>query len=723
MEAESLSHDPSRAVGDPDRLAALRRTALLDTPHEETFDRLTRLAARLLLAPVALLSLVDADRQVFTGCTGLPEPWATERQTPLSHSFCQYVVAAGAPLRIEDARAHPLVQGSPAVSQLGVVAYAGVPLLTTDGHALGSLCAIDTRPRAWSAEEIGVLQALATLVMAVIERRAMAVESEAARRRLSAFLDTAPVGVLTCGPDGTPDYANREAERILGRPLRGGEMEGVRLLDTGGEPIPPERTGLARVLRGEEGPLREDLIVERPDGERVWIQADASRVCEENGNLLGGMVVFVNITKRVQAERRGKVLYAVSRVLMEAADLEGAAASILQTIAEGFAWEMGALWELDAPENVLLCRRTWHKPGGVLTDFAAASHALRFGRGLGLPGQVWANGTPVWIPDFLSDERFSRRLAARVGLHAAFAFPIQGQSGTLGVIEFFSREIRRPDPELLRMAATLGNQVGQFVERKRAEAALAAAHERARRVAESLENSLLLRVPEDEFSALSLATIYEAAWSESLVGGDFFDAFSLGGGRVALVVGDATGKGLSAGIRTAEIKFVLRAFLRELPDPGHAFARLNDFLHDAQRVSYHDPESFIVLTLVVIDTTTGVTTFTVAGAEEPIILRAGGTGETVPATGLPLGILPGQVYAAAMGSLAPGDAVLLTTDGITEARRGPREFLGNEGMLRLAEQAAAGSVRYIGQAVLEGARAFAGGTLHDDVCILVARRR
>ena len=108
----------NEALVSPARLDALLRLGLLDTPPEESFDRLTRLAARLLSAPVALVSLVDDHRQFFKSAFGLPQPWATVRETPLSHSFCQHVVSEGKPLIVEDARAHPLVCGNPAVTDL-----------------------------------------------------------------------------------------------------------------------------------------------------------------------------------------------------------------------------------------------------------------------------------------------------------------------------------------------------------------------------------------------------------------------------------------------------------------------------------------------------------------------------------------------------------------------------------------------------------------------------
>ena len=109
-------------LGDPARLAALERRGLLDSPPDEALDRLTRLAAGLLRAPVALVSLVDDHRQFFKSAVGLPEPWASRRETPLSYSFCQHVVATAAPLRVEDAPRHPLGRDNRTVAELGVVA-------------------------------------------------------------------------------------------------------------------------------------------------------------------------------------------------------------------------------------------------------------------------------------------------------------------------------------------------------------------------------------------------------------------------------------------------------------------------------------------------------------------------------------------------------------------------------------------------------------------------
>ncbi len=158
------------SIKDPDRLARLQQTGLLDSPPEHTFDRLTRLAATILHAPIALVVLIDAERQFFKSTYG-PEPWSSRRETSLLYSFCQHQVASGQPLVITDAHTHPLVWNNPAVSEAGVVAYVGMPLVTSEGYVLGSFCVIDTQPRDWRQEEVATLRDLAASVMTEIELR------------------------------------------------------------------------------------------------------------------------------------------------------------------------------------------------------------------------------------------------------------------------------------------------------------------------------------------------------------------------------------------------------------------------------------------------------------------------------------------------------------------------------------------------------------------------
>jgi len=163
------------------RLAALERTGLLDTLPEKAFDRFTRLATRWFNAPIALVSLVDRDRQFFKSSVGLPEPWHSSRETPLAYSFCKHTVALHMPVMISDAREDPAYRDSPAVRELHIVSYAGVPL-TMSGYALGALCVIDVEPRTWSADEIATLADLGECVTHEMELRTRLREMEVASR-------------------------------------------------------------------------------------------------------------------------------------------------------------------------------------------------------------------------------------------------------------------------------------------------------------------------------------------------------------------------------------------------------------------------------------------------------------------------------------------------------------------------------------------------------------
>jgi len=177
---------------DPRRLAALRAASLLDAPPVEDFDRVTRMAAELLDVPIVLVSLVDAERQFFLSCVGLGRPWSQARETPLSHSFCQYVVAGAEPLVIRDARAVPWLRDNAAIVELGVVAYAGFPLHASDGQPIGSFCAIDGEPREWSERDVGLLRDFTAIVQAELDLRAArdeARQSSALLARLQALTD------------------------------------------------------------------------------------------------------------------------------------------------------------------------------------------------------------------------------------------------------------------------------------------------------------------------------------------------------------------------------------------------------------------------------------------------------------------------------------------------------------------------------------------------------
>lgn len=154
---------PREAIAAPERLKDLHDCGLLDTAPEARFDLLTGLASSLCAVPTALVTLVGEDRQFFKSQTGLAQPWAGERQTRLSHSFCQWVVSGKECVVVEDANDVPALSANLAVRDMGVIAYAGIPINGRRGQAIGSFCAIDSKRREWSAEDVATLEDLARI--------------------------------------------------------------------------------------------------------------------------------------------------------------------------------------------------------------------------------------------------------------------------------------------------------------------------------------------------------------------------------------------------------------------------------------------------------------------------------------------------------------------------------------------------------------------------------
>ncbi len=261
-----------------------------------------------------------------------------------------------------------------------------------------------------------------------------------------------------------------------------------------------------------------------------------------------------------------------------------------------------------------------------------------------------------------------------------------------------------------------------ITERKEAEAALQAGYARERRIAETLQEILLHTPPAALFPSLAIETFYQAASSEAAVGGDFSDVFTYDNGKIALVVGDISGKGLKAATLIAEVKYALRVIFREHPFSESAMARLNNFVCEAQHQGDFGGDYQVVLSLAVFDPKTGRLTYVTAGGEPLLLVRESGGAETVGVSGLLLGVQPGVAYTAAEAQLASGDTALLVTDGLTEARRG-KEVFGFDGLQVQAAASLPGRpLREAGQALIESVRGWAGGAFSDDVCVLLARR-
>jgi len=289
---------------DPCRLVSLRASALLDGVQNDVLDRLTRLVTRFLGVPVSLVSLVSDEAQHFPGVTGLGG-WAGEgRGTPLTHSFCQHVVGRGEMLVIDDAALDPMVMSSLAVSELDVAAYLGVPLRTASGHILGALCAIDTKPLHWTAEQIATLEDLAAAAMAEIELRAATLSLRAEVDRYEFLVDAADLG------DWDMDVRQNRTRRSPKHDALFGYAETLPSwgYDDFLAHIHPEdrdrvHAAYQAALAGE-GDYNVELRTIWPDGTLHWLWSRGRFVLDAAGNPIRAAGLMAEITERKLAEAR-----------------------------------------------------------------------------------------------------------------------------------------------------------------------------------------------------------------------------------------------------------------------------------------------------------------------------------------------------------------------------------------------------------------------------------
>jgi len=454
------------------RVETLQRYAVLGTLPEQEFDDLCRLAALICGTPIALVSLVDANRQWFKARIGIDQP-----ETPRDTAFCAQAILKSDIMVVPDAMADERFRNYPLVTdQPNVRFYAGAPLVTPEGHALGTLCVMDRVPRNLSPEQKEALRALSRLVMAQLElRRGVTDLSRAVFERRLAEKEIDQLFTISldmfgiAGFDGYFKRVNPAWERTLGVPIA--ELTARPFIDFV-HPDDREAT-LAEAEKLSQGiqTISFENRYRCGDGTYVWLLWNAMPSAEEK--LI--FTVARDITLRKREERRLAAGYAVTRVLAGAETLEAASPQILMSICEGLGWEIGTIWRFDETGDapVLRCVEIWNPPQLKFPMFVEAARTLSLKRGVGLAGRVWESGQAQWIGDIQSEKNFpNAHITQRDGLHSAFGFPIRIGAQVMGVIEFFSREIRKPEDDLLDMFDSIGSQIGQFMERRHAESEL-----------------------------------------------------------------------------------------------------------------------------------------------------------------------------------------------------------------------------------------------------------
>ena len=291
--------------------------------------------------------------------------------------------------------------------------------------------------------------------------------------------------------------------------------------------------------------------------------------------------------------------------------------------------------------------------------------------------------------------------------HASAVVPLAFGARIIGMMTIDDPGERRQFTQReVALAEGIGAQAAVAIENARL-------FEAEHRIAQTLQESLLAFPA--VLPGLECARLYSAASASERVGGDFYDAFDLGFGKVALTVGDVSGKGLDAAALTAVVRNALRSYAIGGLSPGEALLMGNEVVR-----RFTDPETFVTLFFGILDTERRVLTYSSAGHPPPIVV--GRRASFLPTAGTWLfGAFEDAGFSESQFRLGPDDMLLLYTDGITEARDGTAGLYGEERLRRRVEELRGESPEGLLRSVFEDARRFAHGELHDDIALVAVK--
>ena len=328
----------------------------------------------------------------------------------------------------------------------------------------------------------------------ITERKQVEQALQKSQAELTDFFENAAIGLHWVGPDGTVLRVNQAELDMLGYTREEYVEHNIAEFHVDQNVIEDILTRLqaGEVIENYDARLR------CKDGGTKHVRINSS-VYWEDGKFIHTRCFTRDITERRRTESRLALQYAVTKILSEAPDFLQSAQEILEASCDSLNWSVGALWKIDRQTEVIRCVDMCHATSKATPEFDGLTKSLALKKGVGLPGRIWELGEPVWINNVLADDNFPRAgVAAREGLHGAFGFPILLDNEVWGIIEFFSPEIREPDEELLKLVASIGGQIGQFTQRKRAEEDRAELFERERAARADAEKANRLK---DEFLA------------------------------------------------------------------------------------------------------------------------------------------------------------------------------------------------------------------------------
>jgi PAS domain S-box-containing protein len=521
-------------------------------------------------------------------------------------------------------------------------------------------------------------------------------ESEAQFR---AVVEQSKDGISMGTPDGRVLLYNAAMERITGYPMAEVNAHGWFDLAFPEEHEREQAVQMAeKALRGEPGYA--EVRIRRKDGSPRWVAFSLTPVVVDHVRYDLGILSDIDERKRFEREREkssrlaaqlNEINIAINAVL----DFDEIMRPVLGMASRALELDAGIvlLWE----DGRWVPRFVHNLPVGVLGSRLTDAEAP-------LAAFAATSPKPAAVTDTRTDPRW-RLTAVDLGVRGAVAAPLVIRGETTGVLALASTTGPCSlDPIEVDFVAKVAAAVSSALENARL-------YDEERTIADTLQEAILA-MPES-IPGVRFGSLYRSGTAAAQVGGDFYDIFELEHRRVGVVVGDVSGKGLRAASLTSLAKNTVRAYAYGGDPPAEALRKTNDIVYQSVSAA-----TFLTIVFAVLDVETGSLVYSNAGHPAGLLLRCNGAVDELPANSVLLGAFPEVVFSESTTHLAPGDTLLLFTDGITEARRGT-ELFGEERVRRwMAENGPRLDPENLPSALLDHVSAFAEGRLSDDVAVL-----
>lgn len=538
----------------------------------------------------------------------------------------------------------------------------------------------------------GEVVAVITVFQDITERKKIEQELKESEVRYRTLAEAAHDMIFIIDRDDTVRYVNKFAALSLGRKPE--ELVGTRRSELFQADVDEHQRRRLHSVFETGSALYSEEKTAFPDRDR-WLSTWLAPVSDDKGNIVSVMGISRDITESKRAKELSDALNDINAAIGSTLDFD----MIMRRVI------VDAVKVLGCDSGAIALREDEHRVLSYIYGMPAEYTGLRISKKQAKHMRLAAKeGTAIVVDDTMNDDRVDPHLMGFLGVRSLVDATLIVKGEPAGDICFHHRSKVRPFESI---------EI-DFVNKIAASVSLALENARLYAVEHNIADTLqeaLLTVPE-EIKGIEFGHIYRSATEEARVGGDFYDVFELGDGKIAVVVGDVSGKGLEAARLAVLVKTAVKAYTHKVDNPAAIMSETNELL-----IKTPDSAMFVTAFVGLLDVKSGHLAYCSAGHPPPLLRRKSGHTECLSTTSPIIGAFPGLSYNSDRIDLQPGDILFLYTDGVTEARK-KDEFFGEKRLTKTLEelswQTAAGATSRL----FESITSFTNGKLSDDIALL-----